>query len=52
MKPLVRCAWYPKFNNGETLIMQDGDVSQVSDGCCNECMTIVLAEIAQRNKKQ
>jgi hypothetical protein len=45
MKPLVRCAWHPKFNNGETLIMQDGDPLQVSDGLCPSCEAVMMREV-------
>ena len=44
---LIRCSWHPLYNNGATLIMQDGDPQKVSDGCCSDCCNRVLAETAK-----
>jgi hypothetical protein len=47
-QPLIICAWHPLYHLGETLIMQEGDASQRSDGCCSKCEAAMMREIQMR----
>lgn len=40
------CSWHSRYNNGESLVMQEGDEgAATSHSCCSSCLERILGEM-------